>query len=50
MRRRALIAAVAAACLCLAGAAEASAQNQSPNQDYVAMGDSYSSGNGTGNY
>jgi len=48
--RRLLTIAAAVACLGLLGATDASAQNQTPNQDYVAMGDSYSSGNGTGDY
>ena len=48
--RRPLTIAAAVACLALVGAADASAQNQTPNQDYVAMGDSYSAGNGTGDY
>ena len=51
--RRLLTVAGAVACFGLLGAADASAQSaqyQTPNQDYVAMGDSYSAGNGTGNY
>ena len=52
MSRTPLLIVVAIACLGLLGAGDAGAQgiNQAPNQNYVAMGDSYSSGNGTNDY
>ncbi len=51
--RRLLTVAGAMACFGLLGVADASAQNntnRAVNQDYVAMGDSYSAGNGTNDY
>ncbi len=48
--RRVVAFAAAALCLTVLPVAQAGAQDPVANQDYVSMGDSYSSGTGTGTY